>query len=568
MSDIKIVCGDPAKEPASFTRFVLPFAYKLEKCEPVTDRLPFYQPVDDVWKSCDEKQDFVWRRRYLTDETEEVLFRRAKWFELSGWNAKNFQHSFAILKPPRLILFEFQLPVTEKQAVPELMQSGFLIIEANFKTSQPDNKSCDFNMKFDDFMRFNELFRYWQKPFHGHEAKGYKEYLASLPVNLVVGGIKIDDATEDDDIYFARWSPFLLLPVRPEKNGDYYRIIPVTWHENALERIRGGYEKSRPDWLVHADNRAFVWTCALLQENYSDKTCYGADVLNREFGRPFDQMKAADFGYWTKLLNVDAPDDNSSRAFEKEWTERHTYKRWEERGTFYGYTPHSAAMLGAPLNEKSEPFGTPIWRHFGGMYFDQTLLLLYLKTTLFRFSLKLHAITVEAMESGEDTKTKWLRAFQKLRWDFTRFTNLYQFPMLSNQQQGLEMYTLQRKCMDIDDLFAEIKEEIHSSYEFLMVQQDREQTEQGARLNVVATMGIVGALAFGFLGINILVGENKASWHDPQQWMIVLFVVFVFWCITKLIIFYSSGLSRFFVKLAKCGQAESETVCKILKGGK
>lgn len=563
MSDIRIVCGDPTKGPASFTRFVLPFAYKLEKCDPVSGGQPFYQPLNDVWESTDEKDDFVWRRRYLTDETEEVLFRRAKWFELEpkNWNNGNFKHPFAVLKPPRLVLFEFCLPDDEKQNVPELMQTGFLIVEANCKSINQDGNGHDLNVKLDDFMLFNELFRYWQKPFQGHASKGYKDCLTSIPLNLVTGDRKIGESAKNDDLYFSRWEPFLLLPIKSGSGSDYYRVIPEAWHKNALERINGGYERNKPDWLVHADNRTFVWTCILMEKSYPDKTVYGAEVLKREFGKVFDEIKAEEFGYWTKILNVDTPDGNSSRKFEKEWTDQHTYKRWEELGSFYGYTPHSGAMLGAPFKEP------PFWTHFGGMYFDQTLLLLYLKTTLFRFSLKLHQITTEAMKAGEGSQDKWLKDFQYLRWRFTLFANLYQFPLLSNQQQGLEMYTLQRKCMDIDDLFAEIKDEIHSSYEYLMVQQDREQTEQGARLNVVATMGVVGALAFGFLGMNV-VGDDINAWCslDTWNWMTVLGTLIVFIAVTFLILFYSNSIAIRFTKISRYGKKEAEAIRKTIKG--
>ncbi len=624
MSDIRIVCGDPEKGPASFTRFVLPFAYKLEKGDQVADGQPFYKPLNDLWNCQDEGRDFVWRRRYLTDETEEVLFRQAKWFELHEW-PKSYEKCELVfnlaahkkdeskgkgvvcIRAPRIVLFECDVSgdIKKQNSENSILQSGLLIVEVNFpKTSTIDEHDLGFAL--DDFMHFSELFRYWQKPFDGHELKGdayidskkikqdgkggYSTLLKGLKSKQILGDKCAENSANDQNIYFDWWQSLLRQPVQfevvgknSEKNLVYFNLFPSQWADNTKARIDGkniksaSEEQERQDWLLHADNRTFVWTCALIGKRYPGKTVYGADVLKIEFRKACNNLEAKDYGYWTRLLNVDPPDGNGSRLFEKEWTSERTYKRWEEWGTFYGYTPHSGAMLGAPLEDKtyfnadpphqSDPFGPPMWRHFSGMYFDQTLLLLYLKTTLFRFSLELHQMTSKAMKAGEGSKDKWLKDFQKLRWQFTLFANLYQFPLLSNQQQGLEMYTLQRKFMDIDDLFVEIKDEIQSSYEYLMVQQDREQTEQGARLNVVATMGVVGALAFGFLGMNV-VGDEINAWCslDTWNWMTVLSTLTVFIAFTLLILFYSNSIAIRFTKISRYGKKEAENIRKTIKG--
>ena len=124
-------------------------------------------------------------------------------------------------------------------------------------------------------------------------------------------------------------------------------------------------------------------------------------------------------------------------------------------------------MLAAQMEEP------PLWRHFGGMYFDQALLLLYVRISLFRFSLKLNGISEASLDSRQevDSREQWTMKFQALRWHFALFANLYQFPLLSNQQQGLEMYTLARKHMDIDAFFDEIQKEIEGRHEYLAIEE-------------------------------------------------------------------------------------------------
>jgi Mg2+ and Co2+ transporter CorA len=100
---------------------------------------------------------------------------------------------------------------------------------------------------------------------------------------------------------------------------------------------------------------------------------------------------------------------------------------------------------------------------------------------------------------------KWRRAFETLRADFALFTNLYEFPLLSNQQQGIELYDIARRYMDVEGLFREIQEEIRSSHEYLEIRAAQDQTAWSTQLTVVATVGLAFGLASSLLGMNVLI---------------------------------------------------------------
>lgn len=210
-------------------------------------------------------------------------------------------------------------------------------------------------------------------------------------------------------------------------------------------------------------------------------------------------------------------------------------------------------MLGPPLGKrKPEP---EIWKHFGEMYFDQTLLLLYLRVGSFRFSRRLGRISAKAQDTNERSKAKeeWQREFQNLRWSFALFTNLYEFPLLSNQQQGIEMYEIARKHMDVEEFFREIQEEIRSSHDYLAIQTGQEQTEITTLLTVVATLGLTVGLAIGFLGMNIatLTPEEgltiKWRWFSITTAICLLLITLFIWrskCIAR--VFHWLANFRFF----------------------
>lgn len=230
-------------------------------------------------------------------------------------------------------------------------------------------------------------------------------------------------------------------------------------------------------WLATTDYRAYLWTSAFLHKEHS---------LSSHFYLRGDRPEQ--FGHWVKFLNVDASGDgywnashtrysaelavNDTSSFEQDWARDHTYARWARYGSYYGFTPHSGALLSTfSVAECDVKLKKPyhIGDHFQTMYFDQVLLLLYLRICAFDFSLHLAQIGAELRDGlrGCRRPSKVIgdmrKPFAKVRREFMSFASLYQFPLLSTQQQGVEMYTVARKQMDVDDLFKDIANEIDSA---------------------------------------------------------------------------------------------------------
>jgi hypothetical protein len=532
---LELVCGDPnvEKDGGSYSRFVLPFAYKLEQdVSPGVAQFCFEpQPPDDQLS----------REAYLTQETADVLFERARWMRLQGdvehWDVtvkvRDGQALIVRIAKPWLVLFECPDRLGDNPASPEenLLRTGFLLVELYFPEAQGARPNLD------DLLEINELFRYWQSPFPNHAGeKGYKRLLADMPLKLAADPKSplIKDCSTAE-IYFERWASFLELPIK--MGNETWRLFPHQWAENARAWVMRHQQLSKAEedtntqsrgWAVYADERAFVWTCALLKN--------GGNELRQAFNHAAD-APPSDFGHWIKLLNVDQsakahPEETSppseedlvrrthnSLRFEQDWAKQRTYLRWAELGTFYGFAYHSGAMLAAPMDEP------PLWRHFGQMYFDQVLLLLYLRVTLFRFSTKLNKISSAAMERSDHTSDnrEWLEQFQQLRLAFMHFTNLYQFPLISNQQQGIEMYTLAREVMDVDEFYLEIKEEIHNANDYLTARENHQLTDTTTKLTKVATFVLPIVLGSSLLGMNVFSGEG--CWSTIALWLLFILIV-------------------------------------------
>lgn len=146
---VSLVTGNPfnGTGPASYSRFVLPFSYKLTK-ENYSPNRPVYWSESPV-SAADP------RYKYFTKETSKVLFEQARWFELEGLGECTFTHEdYSIsLSTPRLVLFEFS-----ENPEPSILETGFLILEVFFQ-----HRDCGAPLEV--LLELNEVLRYKQKPY-------------------------------------------------------------------------------------------------------------------------------------------------------------------------------------------------------------------------------------------------------------------------------------------------------------------------------------------------------------------------------------------------------------------
>jgi hypothetical protein len=503
--DVQLRIGDPREGPATSTQFVLPFAYSPMLDSAGNDQWVFHvKPVTCI-------EDIRWRTDYFTRETAEVLYHGARWAELSGPDPiATFPISDAsrpvrvAVARPRLILFEWPVGDARKrqgaggpidpQDPEQILKTGFLILETYF----PDQHSP---VLLSDVLRLNDAFRFWQQPWAAHfdpeRRTGFAGFLRYCPVNFLADQqLTVETVAEQSKAYLDRWASLLDVPVQGAYPADRWRLMPSSWLAAARRWCRDDRGTLREDgWMAgYSDPRAFVWTAVI--------TDRGGDDLRAAAG--LRDAPASRLPAWIHLLNVDAS-DSAATPFEQRWAAERTYRRWEDTGTFYGFSSHAAAMV-APMIERP-----PLAKIFRTLYFDQTLLLLYLRVTTFRFSRALTDISRRA-NIGDENSGRWWRSggapveefereFNDLRWAFARFTNLYEFPLLSSQQQGIEMYSLARRRMEVTALFREVQQEVQNSHDYLEMQLQRRRTEATTRLSVVATIGLVPALALAFFGM-------------------------------------------------------------------
>ena len=120
---------------------------------------------------------------------------------------------------------------------------------------------------------------------------------------------------------------------------------------------------------------------------------------------------------------------------------------------------------------------------------------------------------------------------------FLRFTHRYWFHDISEQAQ---VRALSRMCaahLELDPLYAEVKERIAEMNGYLDADSLRRQANTVVRLTVVTILGLIGTVTTGFLGMNLL-AEAEAAW-DRKLWIFALTFV-----LTTVLTFYTMGKSK------------------------
>ncbi len=531
-----LICGDPDTHRACFSRFILPIQWKIDKqarSETAVTGWYFGEAGKKDWMhsahEADSKGDRlpmdVSRSRYYSRETNDLLYKRARWFVLRKngaerealWTKRvcstlhhrenvSYEVSF---RPPALVLFE------AKAGKQDDLQIGFLVHEAYFPN--PD-KAPDYF----DLLAFNEIFRYWRCPFDDH--RKYCEALLRPLQDFWCGELGCTEINyEGDAPYSSHWTSLLDCPVQTE--GGYFNL------QSGFKKTQEG-PSPYPRWCVNPDDRAYTIAFVPMEERrwmetLSKEEC---DAIKKDTAETIRRATPgnADHAAWLRLLNVDQlsePSLGSVSGFEAGWLKDRTYLRWAESGTLYGFCEHASATLctGSYEMEKEEDNKSessvrshgdpPLGEHGRNHYTDSTLILLYLRCAVFALSAKLHEITARARDEGVGIANReWRQKFLETRTLFLHLENLYQFPVFSNQQQHLEMFTLQRRYLDVKELHEELDKEIKSSDELFENLVNEERTTHSEMLNRVGFFGLIIALALGWMDARSAHGEDDGIW--------------------------------------------------------
>jgi hypothetical protein len=186
---------------------------------------------------------------------------------------------------------------------------------------------------------------------------------------------------------------------------------------------------------------------------------------------------------------------------------------------------HAFAMVG----DAHEPFfvdrDAGLLGQFRHQYFLLFLIPHFHKAALLMLSDRMvDALNKLDIRDAESVK-QFKRTIRQLLEIFLRFTHRYWFHEISDQPQAKELYRMTAHYLGTDRLYAEIREEIEDMSDYLEGDTLRRQANTVVRLTVVTTFGLIGTVATGFLGMNLLALAEASLLEKLGYFFVVLIPV-------------------------------------------
>jgi uncharacterized membrane protein YuzA (DUF378 family) len=228
-----------------------------------------------------------------------------------------------------------------------------------------------------------------------------------------------------------------------------------------------------------------------------------------------------------------------------DFEQRYCYDRfWTEAGaapnTRYLCSGHSLVVVGDAQSDFYGCRDRGVLAQFRHQHFLLFMIAHFQKAALLMFS----DVLVEALKqldvSDAASVRRFKRAIRSTFESFLRFTHRYWFHEVSQQAQVKALFHLCARHLELDALYAEVKERVADMNSYLDADSLRRQANTVVRLTVVTIFGLIGTVTTGFLGMNLI-----AAADEPLALRLLYFVV-VFagtWVLTVYTIMKSKRLS-------------------------
>ncbi|HVY63446.1 MAG TPA: CorA family divalent cation transporter [Gammaproteobacteria bacterium] len=215
--------------------------------------------------------------------------------------------------------------------------------------------------------------------------------------------------------------------------------------------------------------------------------------------------------------------ERSLASFESDYCEE---RFWGREGENFSGDARliSTGLLLAAVGRHGDTFfdgrETGMFGQFRHQYFLLFLIAHFHRAALLSMSDEL-AVAMNRLEVGDtESVREFKRTIRRSMEIFLRFTHRYWFHEVSSQELARTMFTRLSRHLRNDELYHEVRTEVADMNSYLDTDSMRRQANTILRLTVVTVVGLIGTVATGFLGMNLL-----AAADEPFLYRILLFLL-------------------------------------------
>ena len=211
--------------------------------------------------------------------------------------------------------------------------------------------------------------------------------------------------------------------------------------------------------------------------------------------------------------NGDAP---FAERFLRDFEGRNCYDRYYHEGseasgvnTRFLLSGHAFTVVADGASSRLDDNERGLLGQFRHQYFLLFLISHFHKAALLMLSDRLVAAIKQLEARSAQSAAAFRRDTYRLQEAFMHFTQRYWFTEVSDQAQTRDLFRMQRMHLGNDDLYKELRNEIFDMVQYLDSDVLRRQSGTIHRLTAVTIVGLIGTIATGFLGMN-LISEAEA----------------------------------------------------------
>jgi len=205
-----------------------------------------------------------------------------------------------------------------------------------------------------------------------------------------------------------------------------------------------------------------------------------------------------------------------AERFLHDFESRHCYDRYYHEGTEaiglntrFLLSGHALTVIAEGNSPRLEDNERGLLGQFRHQYFLLFLISHFHKAALLMLSDRLVAAIKQLELRSAQSAFSFRRETFRLQEAFMRFTQRYWFTEVSDQAQTRDLFRMQRMHLGNDELYKELRGEIFDMVQYLDSDVLRRQSGTIHRLTAVTILGLIGTIATGFLGMN-LIDETSA----------------------------------------------------------
>jgi hypothetical protein len=266
------------------------------------------------------------------------------------------------------------------------------------------------------------------------------------------------------------------------------------------------------------DNKIFI--SPLLDDRMFVQCWYGNDDLayklaidleDEKHKRPI--KKEVNYGYksnewWYKYLFIDGgirTCQNGEMTYN--FIKDQTNDRWIELGTLYGISRYSFMALTGSLENLKDNNAHYLINHMQTMYYKMVELCLVQRACILRFSDEVTHLSSMKMKDDPYLSEKVSSLYKQ----YIRFINKIYFREVTAQEQGIELYNLLQKQMQLEKNVKCLDEEIQELHNYVLLVQEKKQNRNIELITLIGAMFVVPTYISSFLGMNLIPTNHDNS---------------------------------------------------------